>query len=350
MNANRAATMTRRGFLAPRRRLVGERARSRPRPALACGACTRCADYRALVCVFLYGGDDANNTIVPLDAAGYAQYAAVRTAASGVQLSQATLLPIQPKSAATPFGLHPSLAPIHPLFASGKAAFAINVGTLTQPTTKAQYQAGVRPASLYSHSDQQTQWQTASSSIISNTGWGGRIADAQQSSNPNRVPGRHVHGRRDVVRHRRDVETALGPGERNVRAGWRYRHAGCERTRCGTQGAARHRSRQSSRRRSLRHHAAGDRPLGVGQPGPGGTGARVRHADDVDRAAACGGGEDDRSAQRTRREPAGVLRSARRLRHPLQPDHDAGGPARPARAGVARFLRHDGCSSVLRPK
>lgn len=146
------------------------------------------SDYRALVCVFLYGGNDANNTLVPLDNAGYAQYAAVRTQASGVQLAQAELLPIQPKSLATPFGLHPALAPIHSLFTSGKAAFAVNVGTLTQPTTKAQYQAGVRPTSLYSHSDQQTQWQTASSSTTSNTGWGGRIADATQPINANGFP------------------------------------------------------------------------------------------------------------------------------------------------------------------
>ena len=145
-------------------------------------------DYRALVCVFLYGGNDANNTIVPIDTAGYAQYAAIRTQASGVQLTQAELLPIQPKSTATPFGLHPSLAPIHPLFASGRLACAINVGTLTQPTTKAQYTAGVRPVSLYSHSDQQVQWQTASSAVASSTGWGGRVADATQRFNANNFP------------------------------------------------------------------------------------------------------------------------------------------------------------------
>lgn len=146
------------------------------------------ADYRALVCVFLYGGNDANNTIVPMDTAGYAQYAAVRTQASGIQLTQAELLPVQPKSHPTAFGLHPALAPIHPLFASGKLAATVNVGTLTQPTTKAQYQTGVRPASLYSHSDQQSQWQTAVSSGASNTGWGGRIADLSQAANGNGFP------------------------------------------------------------------------------------------------------------------------------------------------------------------
>ncbi|HVF65375.1 MAG TPA: DUF1501 domain-containing protein [Casimicrobiaceae bacterium] len=145
-------------------------------------------DYRALVCVFLFGGNDANNTLVPIDNAGYSQYAAVRTQASGVQLAQAELLPIQPKTTSTPFGVHPSLAPIHPLFSSGKLAFAVNVGTLTQPTTKAQYQAGVRPISLYSHSDQQTQWQTAFSTTASNTGWGGRIADRLQPQNANGFP------------------------------------------------------------------------------------------------------------------------------------------------------------------
>src|SRR6188472_3494479 len=64
-------------------------------------------DYKALVCVFLYGGVDGNNVVVPTDAAAYAQYAAVRTTASGINLPLASLHPIQPASLATPFGLHP---------------------------------------------------------------------------------------------------------------------------------------------------------------------------------------------------------------------------------------------------
>src|SRR5436190_20443075 len=62
------------------------------------------SDYKALVCVFLYGGVDGNNLVVPIDSAGYGQYAAVRTASSGVNLAQGALLPIQPTGSATPYG------------------------------------------------------------------------------------------------------------------------------------------------------------------------------------------------------------------------------------------------------
>ena len=134
-------------------------------------------DYKALVCVFLYGGNDGNNTIVPYDNAGYAQYAAVRTSSSGIQLAQSALLPIQPASLAAPYGLHPGLTELQGLFAQRKLAVLANVGTLTQPTSKSSYIAGQVPLSLYSHADQQAQWQSSVSSALSPTGWGGRIAD-----------------------------------------------------------------------------------------------------------------------------------------------------------------------------
>jgi len=140
-------------------------------------------DYRALVCVFLFGGNDGNNTVVPYDAAGYAQYSAVRSSASGIQLTQASLLPIQPVSSATPFGLHPNLPELQALFSQRKLAILANVGTLVQPTSKAQYIAGQVPLSLYSHSDQQAQWQSSVSNVVSGTGWGGRIADKMASFN-----------------------------------------------------------------------------------------------------------------------------------------------------------------------
>src|SRR5437660_10808521 len=112
-------------------------------------------DYKALVCVFMFGGNDGNNTLIPLDAAGYGQSATTRPAASGINLPQASLLPIQPSNAGTPFGLHPALPELQTLFSNGKMAVLANVGTLVQPISKAQYNAGVRPLSLYSHSDQQ---------------------------------------------------------------------------------------------------------------------------------------------------------------------------------------------------
>ena len=133
--------------------------------------------YKALVCVFLGGGNDGNNLVVPLDEEGYGSYAAVRSAA-GLALAQSSLLPITPKSLGTPFGLHPSLAAIHPLFDDGRLAILTNVGPLIQPTSKQDYLSNApRPYQLFSHSDQIAQWQTSVSTAVSPTGWGGRIAD-----------------------------------------------------------------------------------------------------------------------------------------------------------------------------
>ena len=117
--------------------------------SLAAHAQVPASDYRALVCVFLYGGNDGNNVLVPTDPSGYAQYAAVRTSASGIQLASSSLLPVTTKSGSA-YGLHPALAPIHPLYAHGKLALLANVGPLARPTTKTDYAAGVRPDSLYS--------------------------------------------------------------------------------------------------------------------------------------------------------------------------------------------------------
>ena len=136
------------------------------------------SDYKALVCVFLFGGVDGNNVIVPLDTAGYAQYAAVRGASSGIALAQGELLPIEPVGSAVPYGLHPSLPEVQALFGQGRAAFLANVGILSQPTSKAAYVAGDRPDNLYSHSDQQREWQSALAVGASRSGWGGRLADA----------------------------------------------------------------------------------------------------------------------------------------------------------------------------
>ena len=175
----------RREFLRRASALTAGGLASRLAPISALGLCqaanAQAADYKALVCVFLYGGVDGNNLVVPVDSAGYAQYAAVRTVASGVNLAQAELLAIQPASVATPFGLHPELSDIHPLFAQRKLAILANVGPLNEPTTKANYFAK-RPENLFSHSDQQSQWQSSVSSGTSRSGWGGRIADQVAAS------------------------------------------------------------------------------------------------------------------------------------------------------------------------
>jgi uncharacterized protein (DUF1501 family) len=173
----RAATLTA-GGLASRLAPLGALGLATAASAQAAG------DYKALVCVFLYGGVDGNNLVIPADTAGYARYAAVRSVASGVNLAQAQILPIQPANTTVPYGLHPELAEIHPLFAQKKLAILANVGPLNAPTTKATYLA-TRPENLFSHSDQQNQWQSAVSAGPSRSGWGGRIADATAGFNAN---------------------------------------------------------------------------------------------------------------------------------------------------------------------
>ncbi|HXQ32214.1 MAG TPA: DUF1501 domain-containing protein [Steroidobacteraceae bacterium] len=146
---------------------------------LAARAQTVATDYKALVCLFLYGGNDANNTIVPIDSAGYASYAAVR---GRLALAQGTLLPLVEASGTAGFGLHPALggtAGLQGLWESAQLAIVRNVGTLVQPLTKTQYlsPSTAKPASLFSHIDQQHQWQASLSVSPSDTGWGGRLAD-----------------------------------------------------------------------------------------------------------------------------------------------------------------------------
>jgi uncharacterized protein (DUF1501 family) len=133
-------------------------------------------DYRALVCVFLAGGNDGNNTVVPLGTSEYQAYSTVRSGA-GLAIPATDLLAISPPSAGD-FGLHPSLTGIRDLWNSQRAAVVCNVGPLVQPLTRASYQAGApRPYQLFSHSDQIAQWQSAIADRVSGTGWGGRAAD-----------------------------------------------------------------------------------------------------------------------------------------------------------------------------
>jgi uncharacterized protein (DUF1501 family) len=143
------------------------------------------SDYKALVCIFLYGGNDANNTIVPLDAAGYANYAQTR---SYLALPQSQLLPLSLASGPAQYGFHPALPGLQSLWASGNLAVVANVGTLVQPLTKTQYlsTSTVKPESLFSHIDQQHEWQASiSSTSSSNSGWGGRLSDALAALNVN---------------------------------------------------------------------------------------------------------------------------------------------------------------------
>ncbi len=93
-------------------------------------------DYKALVCLFLYGGNDSNNMVIPVDAAGYANYAKIR---ADLALPQAQLLPLQESGGVLRYGFHPALPGLQGLWTSGNLAVVANVGTLVQPLTQAQY-------------------------------------------------------------------------------------------------------------------------------------------------------------------------------------------------------------------
>ena len=138
-------------------------------------------DYRALVCVFLFGGNDSFNMIVPNTPAEYAAYERSR---QGLAIPQTELLQITPASSPGPdFGLHPSMGGVKDLFDDGRAAFVTNVGPLIRPTSKADYFNGsaILPPQLFSHNDQQDQWASLRGNVSSKTGWAGRIADLIRS-------------------------------------------------------------------------------------------------------------------------------------------------------------------------
>lgn len=143
------------------------------------------ADYKALVCLYLGGGNDGTNAIVPSDNPSYADYARAR---SEIAVAQARLLAIRPKTYndGRSYGLHPNLTGLQSLFNEGKLAILGNVGTLRQPTTLAQFKAGTAlPLQLFSHLDQTVQWQSSIADRPFDTGWGGRLADLVDAANGN---------------------------------------------------------------------------------------------------------------------------------------------------------------------
>ena len=158
--------------------------------AMSQAAAATAADYKALVCVFLYGGNDYGNTLIPTDAARYAAYQGMRPtqAYTPDQLAATVLTPNVALAGGLQYAIAPELAPLLPLFNSGKMGVMLNVGTLVQPTTKAQYTAGnvPLPPRLFSHNDQQSVWQ-ASSPEGATSGWGGRMGDLFESGNGNAV-------------------------------------------------------------------------------------------------------------------------------------------------------------------
>jgi uncharacterized protein (DUF1501 family) len=149
-------------------------------PALAQSS----SNYKALVCVFLFGGNDANNTIIPMDDSTFTAYTSAR---AGLALTTAELTSTVYSTSGAPYAFHKSFPDLANLFSSKELAVVANVGSLVQPVTRAQYQAARTPVpmNLFSHADQQNQWQSSIAQGGSTTGWAGRVADYVESQNIN---------------------------------------------------------------------------------------------------------------------------------------------------------------------
>jgi uncharacterized protein (DUF1501 family) len=131
-------------------------------------------DYKALVCIYLFGGNDGNNVIVPVDTARYTAYQTLR---GGLALGGTNLLSPIADGVGNPYAMHYGLVELNQMYASGSLAVVLNVGLLNRPLTRTQYQSGLsRPDNLFSHSDQTIQAQTGTS-MPDGTGWGGRLLD-----------------------------------------------------------------------------------------------------------------------------------------------------------------------------
>jgi uncharacterized protein (DUF1501 family) len=176
---------TRRGFIRIGAATVGSLA-LRPfglLPAMAQNG----PDYRALVCVFLFGGNDSNNSVIPMDDTSYQAYQSLR---GGLALGSSDLTQTVISAAGAPYAFHAKLAEVASLFASHELSIVANVGSLVQPLTRDQYQQAQAPIplNLFSHPDQQLQWQTSVAQGNAATGWAGRAADYISSQNIN-APG-----------------------------------------------------------------------------------------------------------------------------------------------------------------
>jgi uncharacterized protein (DUF1501 family) len=145
-------------------------------------------DYRALVCIYLQGGNDGHGTLIATDSDSFAAFTQARSGAQGLAYPLNTLLPIVPTTpqSGRTFALNPNLTGIQNLFNSGRAALVANTGTLIAPVTKDQWNAGTAqlPRSLFSHFDQTNAWE-AIAADGANRGWGGRMADLFEGMNSN---------------------------------------------------------------------------------------------------------------------------------------------------------------------
>ncbi|GAA6205696.1 DUF1501 domain-containing protein [Thalassotalea sp. SU-HH00458] len=141
--------------------------------------------YKALVCIFLYGGNDSYNMLIPTENSDYQTYAGVR---QNLAIAQESLIPLS-TSSLLPYalGVPDYMSPISELFHQGRLAFINNVGPLVEPTSKANIENGsaLLPPQLFSHNDQQKLWETAGSNINELSGWAGRMADLLTDTSSN---------------------------------------------------------------------------------------------------------------------------------------------------------------------
>ena len=148
-------------------------------------------DYRALVCVYLQGGNDGHGTVIATDPTSFSQFTKARSGAPGLAYPLSELLPIKPKTSqqGRTFGLNPALTGVQNLFNQQRAAVVCNTGTLITPATKDQINANSvkLPDSLFSHFDQTAAWQSIASNLgsLEHVGWGGGVADMIESMNMN---------------------------------------------------------------------------------------------------------------------------------------------------------------------
>jgi uncharacterized protein (DUF1501 family) len=180
--------------------------------AMGSAAAQSASDYKAIVCIFLFGGNDAINMVLPTDEASFANYTALRSQApdsiallapgvprAGLGTSPTALGGVLPITPLTPqaapaggtrtFALHPTMATLQSMFDTDRRlAIVPNVGPLIAPTTKAQYAQAShpKPKSLFSHNDQQNTWQSFLPEGATQ-GWGGRMGDLLASMNERAV-------------------------------------------------------------------------------------------------------------------------------------------------------------------
>lgn len=206
-------------------RMMGAVASPTNGPAVPARAGALPPDYKALICLFLAGGNDANNMVVPFDTTGYSAYASA-AGRGAIALPRSQLLGIAPKTTdGREWALHASMnadvagtntTGLKSLFDEGKLALLANVGTLVVPTTKAQYTARSvpLPPQLFSHNDQQVEWQSSVPDKPFSTGWGGRVADLVDAMNTNSSVSMSIslNGQNSFQVGKKVVQFAVNPG------------------------------------------------------------------------------------------------------------------------------------------